>query len=129
MIEFTDFSDTMETARMASLPQNNNPRASQRRPLHLLIKGRVQSRSIYAKLIDISEGGCKICATEGFANLGERVTIRVNGINTPLGKVAWVDGKMAGVTFESPMHVAVLDHLCANVYDATDYQRQRMHQM
>ena len=106
-----------------------HPRTSQRRPLHLMIKGRVQSRSIYAKLLDISEGGCKISATEGFANIGDRVTIRVNGINTPLGKVAWVDRKLAGVVFENQMHIAVLDHLCANINNASTEQRQRMHHM
>ena len=114
---------------MASVMTNKNPRTSTRRPLHLLIKGRVQSRSIFAELIDISEGGCKISATQGFANLGDRVTIRVNGINTPLGKVVWVDGKVAGVTFENPMHIAVLDHLCANIYNADEDERKRMHRM
>ena len=115
---------------MASVvAKNENPRSSQRRPLHLLIKGRVQSRSIFANLVDISEGGCKISATQGFANLGDRVTVRVNGINTPLGRVAWVDGKVAGVTFESPMHIAVLDHLCANIYNANPDERKRMHRM
>lgn len=94
-----------------------------------MIKGRVQSRSIYAKLIDISEGGCKLSATQGFANIGDRVTIRVNGINAPLGKVVWMDGKVAGVTFESSMHIAVLDHLCADVYNASNEEKYRMHRM
>lgn len=120
-------------AHMASVAINNNPMTSQgrpqRRPLHLMIKGRVQSRSIYAKLIDISEGGCKLSATQGFANLGDRVTIRINGINAPLGKVVWIDGKTAGVTFESRMHVAVLDHLCANIDSASEQQKNRMHRV
>ncbi|UAB79747.1 PilZ domain-containing protein [Erythrobacter sp. SCSIO 43205] len=111
------------------MANNTNPRSSQRRALHLMIKGRVQSRSIYATLIDISEGGCKLSATSGFASVGDRVTIRVNGINTPLGKVAWVDGKIAGVSFESPMHIAIIDHLCANIDNASDEQRQRMHRV
>ena len=103
------------------------PQRSERRPLHLLVKGRVQSRAIYADLIDISEGGCKLRASLGFANVGDRVTMRVNGINAPLGKVVWADGKLAGVAFESKMHVAVLDYLCQSVDGATFRERQRMH--
>ena len=43
------------------------PRSSQRRPLSLMVKSRVQSRVVYVDMIDISEGGCKIRATRGFA--------------------------------------------------------------
>ncbi len=61
------------------------PRASERRPLSLLVKSRVRSREVYVDLIDISEGGCKIRAKPGFAALGDRVVMKVNGINAPLG--------------------------------------------
>lgn len=104
-------------------------RTSNRRPLHLMIKGRVQSRAIYADLIDISEGGCKLRASSGFASVGDRVTMRMNGINAPLGKVVWIEGKVAGVSFESRMHVAVLDHLCASVDVANSHERKTMHRM
>ena len=114
---------------MAMVNAPRGPQRSERRPLHLLVKGRVQSRTIYADLIDISEGGCKLRASAGFASVGDRVTIRMNGINAPLGKVVWVEGKMAGVSFESQMHVAVLDHLCASVDAASYYEKQKMHRV
>ena len=104
-------------------------RESDRRPLHLMVKGRVQSRTIFADLMDISEGGCKLRASSGFANEGDRVTIRINGINAPLGKVVWVEGKVAGVAFESAMHVAVLDHLCNSVEASSFLEKQRMHRI
>ena len=88
-------------------------RSSQRRPISLLVKSRVQSRVVFVDLIDISEGGCKIRGTRGFAQVGDRVTMKVNGVNAPLGTVAWVEDRMAGVAFEGQMHPAVLDHLCA----------------
>lgn len=106
-----------------------SPRANERRPLHLMVRGRVQSRVIYADLIDISEGGCKLQASSGFASVGDRVTIRMNGINAPLGTVVWADNKMAGVEFENPMHIAMLDHLCASVNGTTFQQRQQMHRV
>ncbi|MEO0642353.1 MAG: PilZ domain-containing protein [Pseudomonadota bacterium] len=88
-------------------------RSSQRRPLSLLVKGRVESRAVFVDLIDISEGGCKICGTRGFAQVGDRVVMKVGGINAPLGTIAWVQDRIAGVAFEGQMHSAVLDHLCA----------------
>jgi hypothetical protein len=88
------------------------PRASQRRPLSLLVKSRVCSREVYVDLIDISEGGCKIRAKPGFAHLGDRVVMKVNGINAPLGSIVWIDGAFAGIAFEGEMHPAIVDYLC-----------------
>lgn len=88
------------------------PRASERRPISLTVKSRVRSRVVFVDLIDLSEGGCKIRAKPGFAEIGDRVTMKVNGINAPLGTIAWVEGGMAGVAFEGAMHPAVIDYLC-----------------
>lgn len=82
--------------------------------MRLTVKSLVRSRQIFVDLLDISEGGCKIRAKPGFAELGDRVTMKVNGINAPLGVIAWVDGGLAGVAFEGTMHPAVLDFLCEN---------------
>jgi hypothetical protein len=81
--------------------------------MSLTVKSRVRSRVVYVDLIDISEGGCKIRAKAGFAEVGDRVTMKVGTINAPLGTIAWVDGGLAGVAFEGAMHPAVLDFLCA----------------
>jgi len=88
------------------------PRASERRPMSLTVKSRVRSRVVFVDLIDISEGGCKIRAKAGFAEVGDRVTMKVNGINAPLGTIAWIEGQVAGVAFEGAMHPAVIDYLC-----------------
>lgn len=89
-------------------------RSSERRPLRLLVKSRVKSRVVFVDMIDISEGGCKICGSRGFAQVGDRVTMKVEGVNAPLGTVAWVEDRIAGVAFEGEMHSAILDHLCAS---------------
>jgi hypothetical protein len=88
------------------------PRASGRRPLSLLVKSRVRSREAYVDLVDISEGGCKIRIKPGFASLGDRVVMKVKGINAPFGSIVWIDGPFAGIAFDGEMHPAVLDHLC-----------------
>jgi hypothetical protein len=80
--------------------------------MHLTVKSHVRSRMVFVDLLDLSEGGCKIRAKPGFAEVGDRVTMKVNGINAPLGLIAWVDGGLAGVAFEGTMHPAVIDYLC-----------------
>ena len=89
-------------------------RTTKRRPLSLLVRSRVRSRAVFVDIVDISEGGCKVRGTAGFAQVGDRMVMKIGGVNAPLGTVAWVDGRHAGIAFEGEMHTAVLDHLCAN---------------
>lgn len=87
------------------------PRASERRPMSLLLKSRVRSRVVFVDLVDLSEGGCKIRSKAGFAEVGDSVMMKIAGINAPFGTIAWVDGTVAGVAFEGTMHPAIIDHL------------------
>ena len=77
-----------------------------------MVKSRVRSRGVFVDLLDLSEGGCKLRGKPGFAEIGDRVTMKVGGVNAPLGSVAWVEGPVAGVAFEGAMHPAVIDFLC-----------------
>ncbi|MFN4039782.1 MAG: PilZ domain-containing protein [Erythrobacter sp.] len=88
------------------------PRTSERRKLSLLVKSRVRSREVYVDLLDISEGGCKIRGKPGFAHLGDRVMMKMGGINAPLGSIVWIEGGFAGIVFEGEMHPAIVDYLC-----------------
>ena len=90
--------------------------------MSLTVKSRVRSRVVFVDLIDISEGGCKIRAKAGFAEVGDRVMMKVNGINAPLGTVAWIEGQVAGVAFEGAIHPAVIDYLCDQQDDRTPAQ-------
>ena len=78
-----------------------------------MVKGRVESRQVHVDMIDISEGGCKVRGTAGFAAVGDRVTMKIAHLHAPVGRVAWVEDRMAGIAFEGELHPAVLDHLCA----------------
>jgi len=62
-------------------------RTSVRKPLDLLVQGRMRSRSVYVEVIDVSEGGCKIKGRHGFAEAGEAVVLKIDGVRTPLGKM------------------------------------------
>ncbi|WP_233994053.1 PilZ domain-containing protein [Porphyrobacter sp. AAP60] len=90
---------------------NSIPRASERKPMSLMVKSRVRSRVVFVDLLDLSEGGCKLRGKAGFAEVGDRVTMKVGGVNAPLGSVAWVEGPIAGIAFEGAMHPAVIDYL------------------
>lgn len=90
---------------------NSIPRTSERRPMSLMVKSRVRSRVVFVDLLDLSEGGCKLRGKPGFAEIGDRVTMKVGGINAPLGNVAWIEGPVVGVAFEGTMHPAVIDFL------------------
>ncbi len=88
------------------------PRNDDRKPLQIVVKSRVRSRSVYVDLLDISEGGCKLRAGYGFGNVGEQVKVLVNGVHAPLGRIAWIKEKFIGIAFDGHMHPAVIDHLC-----------------
>ncbi|NVE93670.1 PilZ domain-containing protein [Altererythrobacter lutimaris] len=93
------------------MDNSSHGRQSLRRPLDILVDGRMRSRPICVELLDMSEGGCKIKGRHGFAEVGEHLSLNINGVRTPLGKVVWVDDQFAGVAFEGKMHEAIVDHL------------------
>jgi hypothetical protein len=105
------------------------PRAAERRPFSLMVKSRVRSRVVFVDMIDISEGGCKIKASRGFASIGDRVTMKVGGINAPLGTIVWVEDRFAGVAFDGEMHEAVLDHLCTANGGSLNPEKERLHRL
>lgn len=88
------------------------PRISERRQLNILVDGRVRSRLVRVDLFDLSDSGCKIKGRRGFVDEGETITLKINGIKTPLGTVMWVEDEFAGIAFEGKLHMAVLDHIC-----------------
>ncbi len=93
------------------MDNSKHGRMSQRKPLDILVDGRMRSRPICVELLDVSEGGCKIKGRHGFAEVGEHLSLKINGVRTPLGKVVWVDDQFAGVAFDGKMHEAIVDHL------------------
>lgn len=89
----------------------DSTRSSDRKRLDLLVQGRMRSRTLYVEVVDVSEGGCKIKGRHGFAEEGEIVSLKIDGVRTPLGKIVWVDREFAGIAFDGKMHPAVVDHL------------------
>jgi hypothetical protein len=59
---------------------------------------------------DLSPHGCKLQLVERPA-VGEQVLVKFDGLEVLESAVCWVDGFMAGLKFERPMHPAVFDLL------------------
>lgn len=63
-----------------------------------------------ARLSDLSETGFKLAWLRDY-DPGQPLRIRIPGIEMLLAKVCWQEGKQLGCAFESPLHVAVFDHI------------------
>lgn len=107
------------------MDNSTHGRSSLRKPLDILVDGRMRSRPICVELLDVSEGGCKIKGRHGFAEVGEQLSLKINDVRSPLGKVVWIEGKYAGVAFEGQMHEAIVDHLSRETLEKKLQSKQR----
>lgn len=69
---------------------------------------------------DISENGCRLDVSGLILQAGNRVMLRPEGFEAFLGTVKWVSNEKAGVEFDTPLHPAVVDHLCRMHPDANN---------
>lgn len=59
---------------------------------------------------DLSPEGCKIEYVDR-PNVNERVWVKIDGLEALEASVCWVEGTLAGVEFDHPLHSAVFDML------------------
>lgn len=62
-------------------------------------------------IADLSAKGCGVISERHSLKVGSPYSIKVAGLETLDGIAAWSAGKLAGVEFCDPLHVAVVDHL------------------
>lgn len=87
-------------------------RESPRRPFEAAARVVSSTKGkVGGKLIDISEGGCKIALFDASVRPGHKITIKLQSLELWVGYVRWTRGAVAGVNFERPMHSAIVDHL------------------
>ena len=63
-----------------------------------------------ARLSDLSETGFKLAWLPDY-DPDKPLRIRIPGIEMLRAKVCWHEGKQLGCAFESPLHVAVFEHI------------------
>lgn len=61
-------------------------------------------------ILDLSTTGCRI-ATNGFYQVGTRVCLRIDGLQSWWGTIAWQNGTDVGIAFEQKLHAAVVEHI------------------
>ena len=76
--------------------------------------GRVRhniTRRANVAIADLSAHGCRIEAAEAEVAIGSPVFVRLDGLAPLRATVRWQDGAIAGLEFDHPLYIPVLDHL------------------
>jgi len=99
-----DMSQTAERARRASISIHCEVRQGTR-PWQLV------------RLEDLSQTGFRI---NGLAHpsMGKSLSIRIPGMQLLSAQLRWQEGIVIGCEFNSPLHIAVFDHLVAQANSA-----------
>lgn len=71
---------------------------------------RLGHNSYRVKVTDLSPEGCKVDLVER-PRIGEHMLLRFQGLEVLDAETCWVDGYVAGLRFEKPIHPAVFDLL------------------
>ena len=87
-------------------------RNNERHPLALGAHLRSVKTRMDLSLADISATGCRVVGVLGNIQVGELITIRPEGLGEFGTAVVWVDGDMAGLEFDFPLHPEIVDCLC-----------------
>ncbi len=65
-----------------------------------------------ATVSDLSTLGCKLDLDDLTLDVGNRVLIRPNGLESLLGTIVWSQSRFAGVQFDEPLRQVVVDRFC-----------------
>lgn len=76
--------------------------------------GRVRhkvTRRTNVAIADLSAHGCRIEAADDEVAVGSPVFVRLDGLAPLRATVRWHEGGVAGLEFDHPLYIPVLDHL------------------
>jgi hypothetical protein len=91
--------------------KQQTPRASPRVPVSVNVTlRRVGQRQYQVRVTDLSPEGCKVDLVER-PRIGEHMHLKFDGLEVIVGEVCWVEGFVAGLRFEKPIHRSVFDLL------------------
>ena len=87
-------------------------RQARRWPVVMPAKCRSRSGFVdHVIIADISEHGCRIESGALHFSAGQLVVIRPQGLEGLCGQIRWVAGHTAGIAFERPLYLPVVEHL------------------
>lgn len=91
------------------------PRKSARTSLNAEVLFKRSGQINYrVRILDLSRHGCKIECVQR-PRVGEAVWVKIEGLESLESVVCWIDGFVAGVEFQKPLHAAVFDLLLSRV--------------
>lgn len=91
--------------------RKQHPRRSKRIVLAAEVALRRLGQNNYrVKVTDVSPDGCKVDLVER-PRIGEHLLLKFEGLEVLDAEVCWMDGYVAGLRFETPIHPAVFDLL------------------
>lgn len=62
-------------------------------------------------VLDLSPSGCSVTVNTFFLSYGQRLTVRLPGLESLAGTVRWIEGQRCGIEFAYALHPAVVEHL------------------
>ena len=65
----------------------------------------------HVQLLDLSKSGCRFFDKFGSLKPDTELTIRIGSMGPIVAKVRWRANSYVGVSFEPPLHDAILDHI------------------
>lgn len=72
----------------------------------------IENAPLSVEVWDLSQFGCRIECVPFSLEKEKRVLLRLSGFESLLGMISWVSGSSAGIKFDHPLHVAIVDHIC-----------------
>jgi hypothetical protein len=87
-------------------------RREDRKALDLSAKLKTSTYRKVVNVSDISEYGCRINEPWIYLQKGDRVAIRPELFGSLFATVKWANSSQVGIEFDSPLHPAVVNHLC-----------------
>lgn len=71
------------------------------------------------EILDINEAGCLVHKSRMRLDNGDRVLLKLPGLEYKAAYVAWVEEEQAGLSFEEPLYGPVLQHMLARMDERT----------
>jgi hypothetical protein len=88
-------------------------RREDRKALDLSARLKTSAFRMEVKVSDISEYGCRLNEPWIYLQKGDRVSLKPELFGSLFATVKWANSSQVGIEFDSPLHSAVVDHLCS----------------
>jgi len=93
------------------------PRKEDRKRLSMKAQCRTTDNRREISISDISASGCRLAVGMYGIPIDQKVVLSPRGLDSLSGTVKWCAEGYAGIEFDRPLHIAMVDHLCSQYPD------------